>query len=68
MIDFDNLPSDRIKWPWCKMGVGETIMVTDYRGKTKTQVQRMVTNYGTGSGKKFKSKTSDGILYVKRIS
>lgn len=68
MIDLDNLPSDRVRWPWCKMKAGETIMVTDYQGRTKTQVQRMVANYAASSGKKFKSKTSGGILYVKRVS
>lgn len=67
-MDIDSLPSDRKRWPFSKMRVGETMPIKNFQGKTKTYVQRMITNYAHSSGKKFKTKTSDGILYVKRIS
>lgn len=68
MIDFESLPSDKCKWPFRNMNIGETIPMNDMHGKTIFFVQRTVHRYASESGKKFKTKTSDGVLYVKRVS
>lgn len=68
MIDFYELKRDSVRWPFSDMEVGETLEVTDYKGKTKTYIQRMVHNYGCGSNKTFRTKTSGGKLYVHRVA
>lgn len=79
MIDFDSLPRDSqrktvenitlpaTEWPFKKMAVNEVIVIDDFMGRTKTQVIRMAHNYGNSCKKKFRCKTSGGVLYVKRI-
>lgn len=68
MIDFDKLKRDSAKWPFCDMSTGETMEIIDFHGKTKTYIQRMAHNYACQSGKKFRTKTSGGRLYVKRVA
>lgn len=68
MIDFESLPSDFAKWPFSSMMIGDVVPIEDMQGKSKIYIQRMCHNYACGSGKRFKTKTSGGKLYVKRVA
>ncbi len=59
IIDCDSLSS---------MSVGECISVATNSRVERYKTQRMVHAHASNYSKKFKTKTSDGILYVKRIS
>lgn len=50
------------------MDIGDAISIEDFSFRTRYQTQRMVHAYANNYSKKFKSKTSDGVLYVKRVS
>ena len=67
-VNFDELIQDHVKWPFSTMKISETVAITDYHGKDKYYVQRLAHNYGKQYGRRFKTKTSGGVLYVKRIS
>ena len=66
-IDFDALPS-RKSWPFKTMAVGEVVelLVTD-DPKEVAKARSASTSYGKYSGKKFQTKTSNGVLYCKRV-
>jgi hypothetical protein len=50
-----------------KMAIGEVVAV-DLNGESAKTVQIHVHSHGQHYGKKFKTKTRNGSLYVKRIS
>ena len=66
MIDFDSLPSDRFKWPFNKMDLGEVVKLELDRDAI-LKAQKAAASYSYLTGKKFQTKTSNGKLYVKRV-
>lgn len=49
--------------PFATMGVGDVVMVSE--NTARMQIYSHV--YGRSADKKFKTRTRDGVLYVKRI-
>ena len=56
----------RIDWPFNKMDIGEIVTIKDHKLIGRGQIYAHL--YGRSSGKKFKTKKVDDILYVKRLS
>lgn len=56
----------RVKWPWRNMEIGDLVKVSDKDLAAKAQSRAHV--YGMPYGKKFATKTIDGVLHVWRTA
>lgn len=55
----------RVSWPFKRMEVGETIIITDQ--ESYLYVQRRAHAYAARTGKSFVTRTTDDGLIVKRV-
>lgn len=70
MIIEKNIPipvdSKRMAWPWKDMQVGDCVKFDDKKSAGKAQAYCHV--YGTSAGKKFVTKTIDGVMHIWRTA
>ena len=54
----------RSKHPYASMGVGDIVSISENTNKMQVYAH----TYARSSGKKFMTRTIDGVLHVKRVS
>lgn len=64
-FDFSEKNERTQKWPIVGMAVGEKVAIHDLEDTNKAC--RYVHNIGSQYGRKFKTRTVDGVLHVMRI-
>jgi hypothetical protein len=59
---------ERRQWPFKSMGIGEVKTIEeDETGERIKKARCALYSHGRSSGKKFRARKKDGILYVKRV-
>jgi hypothetical protein len=59
------MPAPRIKWPWREMNPGDVVKISDAALAAKAQTN--CHTYGNKFGKKFATRTIEGVLHVYRV-